>query len=76
MRGDRHREIAYHDLQRLDDDQRLAGRSRDGDAAWSPSPDRAPARAAAHTSGRATTRGGPPEHFLTEVERLERWPIG
>ena len=76
MQGDRHREIAYHDLERLDDDQLLAGRSRDGDAAWSPSRDRAHVRPAAQTSGRVTTRGGPPEHFLTEIERLERWPIG
>jgi hypothetical protein len=76
MNGDRQRAIAYHDLERFDDDQALllhgdlpADRSHSRDAARAPRP-----------TGATVKRGWTPDlhhaPWLTERERQERWPLG
>jgi hypothetical protein len=74
MNGDRQRAIAYHDLERLEDDEalRLHGAARLDES----SQPRDDARAA--TTGSPVRRGWTPtlSAWLTDHERRERWPIG
>ena len=76
MNGDRQRAIAYHDLERIEDDEALlrqgaaradgSGRPRDG--ARTPTTS-SPVR-------RGWTPALHPSPWLTERERTERWPVG
>ncbi|HEU4628930.1 MAG TPA: hypothetical protein VFS08_04270 [Gemmatimonadaceae bacterium] len=69
--GDRWRQIAYHDLERVEDEQALQGRATDRDGQREP--------AAASRNGIAERAQRPPRDrttHLTERERRERWPIG
>lgn len=73
--GDRRREIAYHDLERAEDEQALHGRAserggqRDQGAAARHGTRE---RESAHDSDSSRERNA----HLTQRERRERWPIG
>jgi len=73
MNGDRQREIAYHDLERLEDEQALLRYGATATESGFP-------RDAARASTRSTPvqRGWTPtlSPWLTDHERTERWPIG
>jgi hypothetical protein len=72
MNGDRHREIAYHDLQRLEDEQALllGGMGRTGRGEQ-----RSTTRSSSTANG-PVRRAWTPNLYLTERERTERWPLG
>ena len=76
MNGDRQRALAYHDLERLDDDQALL---LHGDLVQNGSRPRDDARPS-HRITQPLRRGWTPElrqsPWLTDREREERWPIG
>ena len=73
MNGNRHREIAYHDLERLEDEQALLAQGGLGAEGWGAQ--RSTTRSSSTTGG-AVRRAWTPNLFLTERERTERWPIG
>ena len=76
MNGDRQRAIAYHDLERFEDDEALL---RHG-TARADGTDRPRDGARVSTTGQPVRRGWTPDlqpsPWLTERERAERWPVG
>ncbi len=73
MNGDRHREIAYQDLERLEDEQALLMQGGAGADGWGTQ--RGTTGSSRPTNG-AVRRAWTPTLYLTERERRERWPIG
>ena len=74
MSMDRHREIGYHDLERLEDEQALHARGGMGTDRQSGG-ERETRRSSTRASG-AVRRAWTPSLPLTEREWGERWPIG